>query len=151
MPQSAGMKWLDIPPIWLAACAACVWFAPKVTGYLPAQAVIGAVCVAIGLILMCLAVFEMTRHRTTVVPHMQASALVSSGIFAFSRNPIYLGDALVLAGLALRWHAHPALFVLVPIFMIVIARRFIGPEEARLKATFGDAFVAYCDRTRRWM
>ena len=145
------MKWIDLPPIWLAACAACVWFAPKVTPYLPAQSLIGAVLVAVGLVLMCLAVFEMRRHRTTVIPHMHASSLVTSGIFAVSRNPIYLGDAFVLGGLILRWHAHPILFLLIPIFMWIIAYRFIRAEEDRLKEGFGDAFVAYCDTTRRWM
>lgn len=145
------MKWIDLPPIWLAVCLACVWFAPKVEAYLPAQPVVGAAFVGLGLLLMCLAVFEMRRHRTTVIPHLNASALVSSGIFAVTRNPIYLGDVLVLIGVTLRWQAHPALFLLVPVFIIIIRLRFIGPEENRLKAAFGDAFSTYCDKTRRWL
>ena len=145
------MKWFDLPPIWLAAFAVCVWFVPEVGEYLPGQSLIGAVLLVVGLLLMCLAVFEMTRHRTTVIPHLQASKLVTSGVFALSRNPIYLGDALFLGGLILRWQAHPALLLLVPAFMWVITRRFIGPEEKRLKGAFGDAFLSYCDRTRRWL
>ena len=99
---------------------------------------------------MVLAVVEMTRMRTTVVPHMQASHLVTSGIFAHSRNPIYLGDCLVLAGFCLIWGA-PAALILVPAFAAVILHRFIGPEEARLHARFGEAFREYCGRTRRWI
>lgn len=145
------MKWIDLPPIWLAICAICVWFVPNFEAYLPAQSLIGMIIVVAGLLLMCLAVFEMTRHRTTVIPHLQASSLVTSGIFAISRNPIYLGDALFLSGLILWWHAHPILFLLVPIFMWIITVRFIRPEEERLKEAFGDVFVAYCDTTRRWL
>jgi protein-S-isoprenylcysteine O-methyltransferase Ste14 len=145
------MKWIDLPPVWLAGFAACVWFAPIVNPFLPAQSWIGAALVGVGVLMMCLAVIEMSRHRTTVVPHLQATSLVTSGIFGLSRNPIYLGDAFVLAGLVLRWQAHPALILLVPAFMYVIAFRFIKSEEMRLKTGFGDAFAKYCDTTRRWL
>ena len=145
------MKWIDLPPIWLAACIWCVWLAPRFETYLPAQSLIGLVLLAVGLLFICLAVFEMIRHRTTVIPHLQASKLVTSGIFALSRNPIYLGDALFLCGLILRWQAHPALLLLVPAFMWVITRRFIRPEEKRLKGAFGDTYLSYCDRARRWL
>jgi protein-S-isoprenylcysteine O-methyltransferase Ste14 len=145
------MKWIDLPPIWLAGFVACVWFAPQTVPFVPAQSLVGAVLIGAGLLLMGLAVFEMRRHRTTVIPHMQASALVSAGVFGWTRNPIYLGDALVLAGLILRWQAYPVLIILVPVFMAVIAHRFIKPEETRLKDAFGDAFSMYCDRTRRWV
>ena len=144
------MKWIDLPPIWLAACLGCVWFGPKMAAFLPAQAWIGAAFVGAGLILMLLAVFEMRRHRTTVIPHLEASHLVTSGIFARTRNPIYLGDVLVLTGLLLRWQAHPVLYLLIPLFIFVINRRFIGPEEKRLESRFGDSFAAYCATTRRW-
>lgn len=145
------MKWIDLPPVWLAACAAVVWFTPKVPAYVPAQAWVGALFVLAGLILMGLAVWEMVKHRTTVVPHMTASALVQTGIFARSRNPIYLGDVLVLAGLILRWNAHAVAWVLIPLFIWVITKRFIQPEEARLTRHFGESFTDYANATRRWV
>ena len=90
------------------------------------------------------------RHHTTVLPHKAASALVTSGPFRISRNPIYLGDALILAGLILWWQAW-AMVWLLPAFVVVIDRRFVRPEEARLRATFGAAFDAYAARVRRWL
>ena len=116
----------------------------------PATDLAGGMLVGLGLIVMGLAVVEMTRQKTTVVPHMEASHLVTKGIFARSRNPIYLGDALVLAGLALRWDS-PVALVLVPVFMAIITWRFIIPEEMRLASKFGADFTAYCARTRRWV
>lgn len=151
-PALTPRQMIDLPPVWLAGFAALVWAAGAVwpvplDGALHAA---GLVLVGTGLALMIAAAWEMRRRRTTVVPHQQPSALVVSGVFRFSRNPIYLGDALILAGLCLRWDA-PAALLLVPVFMAVIARRFIIPEEARLRQGFGAAFGDWAARTRRWL
>jgi protein-S-isoprenylcysteine O-methyltransferase Ste14 len=111
---------------------------------------LGAGLVVLGLALMAAAVIEFNRHKTTPIPHMEASALVSTGVFGWSRNPIYLGDVLVLAGLILRWDALPSLVIL-PVFAWVLTVRFIRPEEARLRASFPAEFDAYAARVRRWL
>ena len=145
------MRWIDIPPVWLLVFA-LIAFASR--GLLvwpqPALAVVGTALVALGLLLMLWAVLTMLRARTTPVPHMSPSALVTTGPFAFSRNPIYLGDALVLAGLSLRWGA-PLGLLLVPLFCALIARRFIAAEESRLAAGFGPAWADWSARVRRWI
>ena len=149
MPLS---KWIDIPPVWLALFAAVAWFAAKVTPVadLLALRLIGYAFVTAGLLFMLLAVIEMRRHRTTPIPHQQPSALVTSGVFRVSRNPIYLGDALVLCGLVLLWQAWLAL-PLLPLFVWVITERFIRAEEERLKSGFGQDFAAWAASTRRWV
>ena len=81
---------------------------------------------------------------------MRPDALVTTGPFAISRNPIYLADALILMGLSLRWDA-PIGVLLVPAFVWLITRRFILAEEARLSDHFGAAFDAYRKDTRRWL
>ena len=141
------MKWLDIPPVWLVVSLIIAYWLPY---GLPKSSLLGGATVFVGIGLMILAVWEMRRHRTTPIPHMEADALVSSGIFAYSRNPIYLGDVLVLFGLSLRWGGFLAL-LLIPILMWVLQSRFIKPEEDRLRAKFGDAFEYYCTQTRRWV
>lgn len=100
--------------------------------------------------LMLLAVSEMRKHRTTVTPHLNADHLVVSGIFKRSRNPIYLGDVLILTGLILRWDAVLAL-PLIPVFISILERRFIVLEENRLRITFRADFAKYCQRVRRWL
>lgn len=99
---------------------------------------------------MLLAVTEMRRQKTTVIPHLEADHLVQSGIFKRSRNPIYLGDVLLLAGFILRWDA-PLALPLVPALMWVLQRRFILPEEDRLRRKFGQAFEHYTQTTQRWL
>ncbi len=149
-----AMKWIDIPPVWLAIAVAATW---AVSQLQPAAIALGGSAVDFaggllvggGLVLMALAVAEMRKRRTTVMPHMEADTLVTTGIFSRSRNPIYLGDALVLAGLALRWDT-PAALILVPLFMATITQRFIVPEENRLRVKFRADFARYCQKTRRW-
>lgn len=145
-------KLLDLPPVWLALFAALAWGQSRLlpmTLFAVAGDVAGSVLVLSGIALALLAVREFVRARTTVIPHQSPTALVTSGIFRFSRNPIYLGDVLILLGLVLWWDAVPSL-VLVPAFALLIQSRFIVAEEARLSAAFPDAFAAYCSSVRRW-
>lgn len=153
------MKWIDIPPVYLVAAIAVAWaqarFAPLGLSFGAARGwywadMLGGLMVGAGLLLLALAMIEMRNKRTTVIPHRDADALVDSGIFSRSRNPIYLGDALILTGAILRLDAVLAL-LLVPLFIWVIERRFIVPEEDRLRRKFHTAFVKYTQKTRRWI
>lgn len=116
----------------------------------PVTELLGGLLVGGGIVLILLAAIEMRKRSTTIVPHMEAANLVTTGIFKRSRNPIYLGDALVLAGLALRWET-PVALLLVPLFMATITQRFIIPEENRLRVKFRSDFARYCQNTRRWV
>ena len=90
------------------------------------------------------------RHRTPIEPHNTPNALISTGPFAITRNPIYVAMALMLAGWAL-WSGVVLGLVLVPLFRWIITRRFILDEEARLRAAFGPDADAYIANTRRWI
>ena len=149
------MKRIDLPPVWLALFVMLAWvqaqFYPMGLGFGGAWAdFAGGLLVGGGLVLMALAFAEFRKHRTTLIPHNTPSALVQSGIFTRTRNPIYLGDALVLAGLILRFDAVLSL-PLIPIFVWVIERRFILPEEARMRREFKAVFAKYERKVRRWI
>jgi protein-S-isoprenylcysteine O-methyltransferase Ste14 len=148
------MKKFDYPPVWLVACLVLVWalgqLFPGLAFSFPGQWVIAVVLLIDGLAAMGLAVFEMTRAKTTVVPRQNPSALVTSGIFRLSRNPIYLGDLLVLAA-AVAWWAPILGLPLLYLFPKVIVARFINGEEATLRAQFGDSFAQWSKNTRRWL
>ncbi|WP_413876199.1 methyltransferase family protein [Albidovulum sp.] len=144
-------KEIDFPPVWLAGFAALGGaigrLLPVVT---PVNDALGAVLIVVALILMVVAAAQMILARTSVIPRRDPDALVQGGIFRFSRNPIYLADAILLAGLLFAWDALVAL-PLVAIFVVVIQRRFILDEEARLSRRFGDAYLDYMARVRRWL
>jgi protein-S-isoprenylcysteine O-methyltransferase Ste14 len=146
-------KWIDIPPVWLGLFALAAWglagLGPRF-GATPVAQLAGGLLIGGGVLLIVLAGLAMSKARTTVIPHLEPSALVTTGVFARSRNPIYLGDALILLGLAFRFDGVLALG-LVPLFVWVITDRFIKPEEDRLRRAFGPAFDAWAARTRRWV
>ena len=149
------MKMIDIPPVWLAVCVLVAWgqatFLPLDFGFGGTWTrLIGASFVIGGLFLAVLAVLEMRRAKTTFIPHQTPTSMVTSGVFSFTRNPIYLGDVMILLGFVLWWGAVIAL-ILVPLFLFTIERRFILPEEERLRAEFGDAFEGYAANVHRWL
>lgn len=111
---------------------------------------VGGLCVALGVATIVAAALEFLRHKTTIIPHQTPARIIESGIFSLSRNPIYLGDTLVLAGFVLRFGAWPSL-VLVPIFVWWIEKRFITPEEDRMRTAFEGDFVRYERNVRRWL
>lgn len=149
------MKWIDLPPVWLLGAVIITWQlgVTQPLGLsldLPAVQFLSGLLIGGGLILILLAFAEMRKRRTTVIPHREAEALVTSGICKRTRNPIYLGDAMILAGLALRWDA-PFALILVPVFIWIIQRRFIIPEENMLRRKFRTDFARYMLKTRRWV
>ena len=148
-------KWFDIPPVWLAGFAALAWWQsahyPVGLGFGGTWAdFAGGLLVGGGLVLVALAFAEFRRHKTTVIPHQEADRLIQTGIFRRSRNPIYLADVLILAGLILRWDAVLSL-PLVPVLLWVLENRFVIPEEDRLRRKFRAEFARYCQKTRRWV
>ncbi|MHB1188272.1 methyltransferase family protein [Thiobacillus sp.] len=111
---------------------------------------LGWLAVGIGLALFAWTMWTFARHRTTVNPYVGASALCTGGPFRLSRNPIYLGDWFILAGvsllLATLW---PLAFA--PLIWVMLRFGVIRHEEAHLEAKFGDAYRAYRARVRRWI
>lgn len=149
------LKWIDMPPVWLAGFLALAWLQSSLYGMglsfgETLADLLGGLLVGGGILLVAMAAMEFRRHKTSIVPHETPERLIQSGIFRRSRNPIYLGDTLILAGLILRWDAVLAL-LLIPVFVWVIEKRFIIPEEDRMRRKFRMDFARYCEKTRRWL
>jgi protein-S-isoprenylcysteine O-methyltransferase Ste14 len=96
--------------------------------------------------------FYFVRARTTINPLKPAStsSLVSSGVYRFTRNPMYLGMLLVLLAWAAFLSSVAALLV-APLFVLYINRFQIIPEERILASKFGAEFAAYKKKVRRWL
>lgn len=92
------------------------------------------------------------RAQTTVNPHRPegASRLVTSGVYRFTRNPMYLALALILTALAV-WLETPWGLLGVVGFILYMSRYQIVPEERALTTLFGDEYLRYCARVRRWI
>jgi protein-S-isoprenylcysteine O-methyltransferase Ste14 len=110
----------------------------------------GFVIMALGIALGLWALQHFRRVRTGIIPFSPATALVTSGPYRFTRNPMYLGMAGTLLGAALFMGSLTP-FIVIPAFMAVIAERFIAPEEAMLERNFGHAYLAFKAKVRRWL
>ncbi len=106
----------------------------------------------VGVVLAGAGVREFTRHKTTVDPlaPQKASALVVSGVYTYTRNPMYAGFALSLCALVIYLRS-PLLLSGVIVFIAYMNRFQINPEERALSAAFGGEWERYRSRVRRWL
>jgi len=134
----------------LAYAATHVW--PQWNRDWPWAGGFGIAVVCIGLALNVSPKFAFRRARTTVNPLRPdaVSHLVTSGPYRISRNPMYVGHALMLAGWVISL-AYPVAFVAVAAYLLWIDRLQIPPEEAALAARFPREFSDYARRVRRWL
>lgn len=133
--------------MWLAAQAL-----PALAFVLPGRRTLAAVLAGAGVLLGIAGVATFRRAGTTVHPQRphEATALVTSGAYRYSRNPMYLGLLLLLIGWA-TYLAHALAFAILPLFVAWMNRFQIAPEERALSANFGSAFETYRRAVRRWL
>jgi protein-S-isoprenylcysteine O-methyltransferase Ste14 len=113
---------------------------------------LAAIPVVIGRVITVAAGRAFRRARTTFDPvkPRETSCLVTDGVFQFSRNPMYLGLLLLLIGWAL-WLGTVSPWLVPPLFLIVVSVVYIVPEERALEELFGETYLAYRHRVRRWI
>jgi protein-S-isoprenylcysteine O-methyltransferase Ste14 len=112
--------------------------------------IVGLALVAVGLLLAFSAVNEFRKAQTTLDPHGSPKALVSNGIYRFTRNPIYLGFFLIIIGFPLYFESVWGV-IAAPLFAMTLRRLVIEKEEAYLEKKFGEAYTGYKSRVRRWL
>ncbi len=156
--RRSAIYWIDLPPVWLigfalAAAALARWLPLYAFGDGfgdPVWAPAGVAVVALGLGLAGWSAAAFARAKTTLMPGETPTALVESGPYRFSRNPIYLADLLLLLGWGLMLGAVAPL-LLIPVFAKTLEARFIRPEERRLAEAFPEAWSTWSARVRRWL
>lgn len=148
------VKRIIYPPMWLALGIimqfVCNEYYPVYRFTSTAWQMVGGVLLVLGMALLVIAGGLFKQADTDMIPFREVRALVTGGVYRISRNPMYLGMALVLLGCAVTVGVVSALLV-PPLFMIIIHHRYILPEEAILRALFPKEFPAYCQRVRRWI
>ncbi|MFH1017613.1 MAG: isoprenylcysteine carboxylmethyltransferase family protein [Pseudomonadota bacterium] len=110
---------------------------------------LGFLFIAGGLALVVTSIVLFARRRTTLVPHGSSRALVLSGPYKFTRNPVYLGLIAVYIGSALVFHELFAMLLL-PLPWWVMDRLVIPGEERQLESAFGESYCVYKRQVRRW-
>jgi protein-S-isoprenylcysteine O-methyltransferase Ste14 len=117
--------------------------------YFP-YAYICIVPIAIGVVLNLWADSQFKKNKTPVKPYLKPTALMTSGVFRITRNPMYLGMTLILFGVSILVGSLTA-FVSSVAFFFISESRFIPPEENTMENLFGESYLEYMRRVRRWI
>lgn len=150
----AASRGYDLPPVWALECGVVGYLLSK---YYPVWSfndqvpnMLGAAVAALGLALILWAALWFRRQKTTIHPNSTPQHLVAEGPYKISRNPMYLGMAVILIGASL-WFGAVSSFATVIFFVYIVNKRFISWEEAKLRETFGAEAEVYFGQTRRWL
>jgi protein-S-isoprenylcysteine O-methyltransferase Ste14 len=148
------VKRIIYPPIWLLLGLIAIFALNELYPVIRFTSLVfqvaGGVVIVIGLVLLVSANGLFVRAGTDVIPFRNVSSLVTTGIYRYTRNPMYVGMAAVLLGCALTVGVVPALLVPI-VFAVIVEARFIRPEEQMLRELFPQEYPAYCQRVRRWL
>jgi protein-S-isoprenylcysteine O-methyltransferase Ste14 len=110
---------------------------------------IGGALIAVAITLMALGVSRFRRAGTNVPTNRPTTALVTDGIYALSRNPLYLSLSTLMAGIGVVTDRVWVLILLAPV-LVVMRYGVIGREERYLERKFGQRYLDYKSRVRRW-
>ncbi len=144
------------PPIYAIASVALMWFLNKYYPVLETgqrwPVIVGGLLILVGVLIDLLAIVQFRQARTTINPLKpeSSSSLVTSGFYAYSRNPMYAAMLVCLIGVTLLFRSLTPLLVL-PLFILVVTLFQIIPEEKALANIFGDEFEYYKRNVPRWL
>ena len=112
--------------------------------------IVGALIMALGLAIIGWAFSVFLAHRTAIYPNQPAARVVRDGPFRYTRNPMYVGMAMLYMGLAIVVNALLPLLLL-PVVLSLLVTLVIEREERYLTSAFGQDYAQYCRDVRRWM
>ncbi len=142
------------PPIVTLICGLSIYFSrqffPEFIFNFSNFLSISFLLLGMGILFISAASFK--KHQTTInplKPH-KASLLIVSGVFSFSRNPMYLGMALILISISIKFNLMGGLLITI-LFISFITKFQIIPEEAAMQKLFPEQFASYQHNTRRWI
>ncbi len=145
-----------LPLVTFLFCAAMIFtlsrLFPGATWHLPHARWVARLVATVGGIFGVSGIMAFLRARTSLLPNHpeRAATLVTTGIYRVSRNPMYVGLLLVLIAEVVYMNTIPGVMAL-PLFVAVLQRWQIRPEEEALRAKFGADYAVYARRTRRWL
>ena len=143
-----------IPPVHLLISLVLMWlmqnYLPLIQLINPPFAYGGIIAVFCGIAISAISAGMFKKADTGIRPFDEATALVTSGFYRYTRNPMYLGMFLVLFGMAFLQGSLGALLPL-PLFVLIIRNHFVLGEERFMEAAFGQSYLDYKSTVRRWI
>ena len=112
--------------------------------------IIGTALIIVSLILPVLAFKDLEKYKTTHTVYKPTTAIVSDGIYKYSRNPIYLSGFILFIGISFISNSLITLLLIIPLFF-VIREGVVKREERYLERKFGQEYLNYINQVRRWI
>ena len=144
------------PPVYVLLAGALMWFIARSSFALridvPWEQYVAAIVAVAAIAIDVMAIWHFRQSKTTINPlnPTKSSALVTHGIYRYTRNPMYVGMLLLLVAWALLLESVTSLLV-VPAFVFTLTMMQIRPEEAAMRSLFPGEYDDYCRRVRRWI
>jgi protein-S-isoprenylcysteine O-methyltransferase Ste14 len=143
-----------VPPVYLFVALLLMWLLNR---YWPVLRLVetpwsylGIIPIFVGIGIAAVSAKRFARAETGIVPFDEATTLVTGGLYRHTRNPMYLGMFLMLLGVAFMMGSVSALLPLI-IFMLIIRYNFVAGEERFLEDAFGQPYLDYKAKVRRWI
>ena len=142
------------PPVYLLAAAAVMaalhFYFPLAQWLQPPLSYAGCGLFGLGILVVVATKRRFDAADTTIKPFKESTALLTDGLYRFSRNPIYVCMVLGLIGIFIAFGSLSPVIV-IPVFFWIIHSRIIPIEERMLEDTFGEEYRAYKSSVRRWL
>ena len=141
------------PPHYLLALSLCMlatWFFGETSPQTLPFILIGLSLIGFGFLLAFNSISRFIKAKTGVVPFSKSTALITEGFYKYTRNPMYVGMNSFLLGLLIILN-NPINFIYLIIFFFIVRNLFVIKEEVQMLETFGEEYLAYKNKVRRWL
>ena len=134
----------------LSLCMLVTWYFGESSPQNLSLILIGLGFIGLGFLLAFNSIARFVRAKTGVVPFSESTALITEGFYKYTRNPMYVGMNSFLLGLMLILKNPLNIFFLI-IFFFVVRNMFVLKEEVQMEETFGEDYLTYKRKVRRWL
>ena len=134
----------------LSLCMLATWFFGETSPQTLPFILVGLSLIGFGFLLAFNSISRFIKAKTGVVPFSKSTALITEGFYKYTRNPMYVGMNSFLLGLLIILN-NPINFIYLVIFFFIVRNLFVIKEEVQMLETFGDEYLTYKNKVRRWL
>jgi len=134
----------------LSLCMLVTWYFGESSPQNLLLILVGLGLIGLGFLLAFNSIARFVRAKTGVVPFSESTILITEGFYKYTRNPMYVGMNSFLLGLLIILN-NPINFIFLVIFFFIVRNLFVIKEEVQMKETFGEEYLLYKDKVRRWL
>jgi len=134
----------------LTLCMLLTWYFGESSPQNLPLIIFGLGLIGLGFLLAFNSIARFIRAKTGVVPFSESTTLITEGFYKYTRNPMYVGMNSFLLGLLIILN-NPINFIFLIIFFFIVRNLFVIKEELQMEQTFGEDYLSYKGRVRRWL